>query len=104
MDALSTTSSMRDWFTEDWVITTGLAVGYIEAPPPPRSDTLQLLQEWQGWTNKEMSGYAFDDEEVQEHIQDLAIAEDALAGYLANGTLDTRPYSEYRANRLDSAS
>ena len=104
MYALSATTSMKEWFTSEWTLTTSHAIGQVEAPPSPPSITSELLQEWHDRVNHALSEYEFDDEEAQEHIVDMAIAEDALATYLANGVTGTRRYSEYRANRLDSTS
>ena len=104
MHALSATTSMKEWFTAEWTIATSHAIGQVEAPPSPPSIKREFLQEWHGQENQALSEFVFDDEETQEHILDMAIAEDALAAYVANGVVGSRRYSEYRADRLDSAS
>ena len=43
-----------------------------------------------------------DGEDPEEFLTDLAIAEEILAHRKAHGYSDTRPYSEYRAERLAS--
>ena len=100
MTALTATTSMENWVSSGWTITSGHILGVMESPPPPTA-TGDILEEWGFPLDAVGGGFELVGAETyDELIEDLILARQALEEYDARGIVGSTSYGEYRAKRL----